>query len=497
MQDEVTLTAQKVFGVQYLYPWQRLVIANILDASQWAQRPVIGRDDVPTKQIVLLPTGAGKSLCFMVPSVMLPGPTLIFYPLLALMSDQERRIEESGIDFVTFRGGQSPEEREDCFKKIEAGAKIILANPEVLQNKSLVERLSQCKISHIAIDEAHCVSEWGDSFRPAYLTLGQIIKDIGCPVVTAFTATASETVLNRVSQVLFDGNAHVVRGSSDRPNIRYHVKYAYCKDKAVAELALTWEKPMIIFCSSRKRTERLASFLRCYMESENIRFYHAGLSRDEKSLCEKWFYDKKDAILVSTCAFGMGVDKKDIKTVVHLDAPATAEAYIQEAGRGGRDGSVANAILVWNPMDNKRCEAFPLHSRERVLYDFANTTGCRRQVLLDALGGEEVVCAGCDICDGTADFLPGDKKRVMDFAEAHSAEFNFYEFTDRLGTLFRNKPSGGLCSPWEETDLAKLVCALLAEKSLVRSKKIFTKNLIAVPEKSKAPFFISKIFPNL
>ncbi|MBQ5781746.1 MAG: ATP-dependent DNA helicase RecQ [Spirochaetaceae bacterium] len=492
MEDEVALTAQKVFGVQYLYPWQRLVIANILDASQWATNPVLGRDDVPTKQIVLLPTGAGKSLCFMVPAVLLTGPTLIFYPLLALMSDQERRIEESGIGYVTFRGGQSKEEREENFRKIQSGAKIILANPEVLQNKSLVERLSRCGIAHIAIDEAHCVSEWGDSFRPAYLTLGQIIKDIGCPVVTAFTATASETVLNRVSEVLFDGNAHVVRGASDRPNIRYHVKYAYCKDKAVAELAVTWEKPMIIFCSSRKRTERMASFLRCYMESENIRFYHAGLSREEKSLCEKWFYDKKDAILVSTCAFGMGVDKKDIKTVVHLDAPTTAEAYIQEAGRGGRDGSVANAILVWSPADNKDFEAFPPNSRERVLYDFANTTGCRRQVLLDALGGEEVVCAGCDICDNTADFIPRDKERVMNFAKRYPLQFSLDDFTIKLEGTFAKEYNDSLPSPWEQRDLSLLVCTLLAEKSLLRSEKILTKNLLTITEKSKNPFRFRK-----
>ena len=195
--DYVTKAAQDAFGITYLFPWQRIVIANILDASSWKKQSFSGdlREEPPKNQIVLLPTGAGKSLCFLTPALILPGATLVLYPLLALMADQKRRIDEGGLESVIFRGGQTLEEREENFKQIKNGARIILANPEVLQNKNLITRLKECNISHIAIDEAHCVSEWGDSFRPAYLTLGKIIKELDVPVVTAFTATASPEVL--------------------------------------------------------------------------------------------------------------------------------------------------------------------------------------------------------------------------------------------------------------------------------------------------------------
>ncbi|MBC6720831.1 RecQ family ATP-dependent DNA helicase [Treponema sp. Marseille-Q4130] len=458
LDDEALGAAKRAFGISYLYPWQRLVIANIIDAyrSRTAANADVSNavekkstantsagdgnaseanEDIAAKaagsganaggiathanddgaqksnegsttdaaeygrQIVLLPTGAGKSLCFLVPALLLDGPTLIIYPLLALMADQKRRMEEGGITNVTFRGNQTAEEREENFNKIKAGAKIILANPEVLQNEELVARLSECSIAHVAIDEAHCVSEWGDSFRPSYLTLGDIIKKLGSPLVTAFTATASPQVLSRIAEVLFDGSARIVRSESDRPNIRYRVEYSCCKKHAALMLAHTEQKPMIIFCPTRVQAEDVARDLVLCYGKEAARFYHAGLEKPEKDEIEKWFYDKTDAVLCATCAYGMGVDKKDIRTIVHLDAPNTAEQYIQEAGRSGRDGKDANAILLWSPTDAERFARFPKGSREYAMKEFAETKNCRRQVLLDALGAEEAVCSGCDICD--------------------------------------------------------------------------------------------------
>ena len=234
--DFVTQTAFKNFGIKYLYPWQRLVVANILEAYEYhkniADYEDLGEADdsfCKGRQIVLLPTGAGKSLCFQIPALLLEGPSLIIYPLLALMSDQQRRMEEGSLRSVTFRGGQTEEEREENFRKIREGAQIILANPEVLQSETLLNQLKEVGIKHIAIDEAHCVSEWGDSFRPAYLGLGNVIKVINPPVITAFTATASPQVLSRVAEILFDGQAHIVRSESDRKNIIYYVRYAAAK----------------------------------------------------------------------------------------------------------------------------------------------------------------------------------------------------------------------------------------------------------------------------
>lgn len=413
--DEAANAAKESFGIKYIYPWQRLVIANIIDSYSDARDDgnedadgvdeEIGDEFCKGRQIVLLPTGAGKSLCFQVPALLLPGATLVIYPLLALMSDQERRMKSGSLECVVFKGGQTDEERAENFKRIKNGAKIIIANPEVLSSDNLLRQLKECNISHIAIDEAHCVSEWGDSFRPAYLELGRILKELACPVVTAFTATASPEVLTRISEVLFDGEAHLVRSDSDRPNIHYYVKETPAKMEAALFLSRVLARPMIIFCGTRNRTEDMAREICVAFGNEAARFYHAGLEKSEKTEIENWFFNSSDAVLCATCAYGMGVDKKDIHTVIHLDPPETAEAYIQEAGRGGRDGSVANAVLLWNYDDERKFKAFLPGSRKAVLRDFATTKVCRREVLLDALGAEKAVCSGCDICDRKNRFL--------------------------------------------------------------------------------------------
>ncbi len=396
--DEAAIACEKAFGIKYMFPWQRLVVANIMDA--FAASSSRDETETPSRQIVLLPTGAGKSLCFQVPALLLPGPTLVIYPLLALMSDQERRMAEGSLESVVFRGGQTAMERRENFRKIrEDGCRIIIANPEVLQNDELLEELCASGISHIAIDEAHTVSEWGNSFRKSYLELGRVIKKINAPVVTAFTATASDEVLGNIAEILFDGKAHVVRGECDRRNIHYYVYRSASKKTAALFLAGTEERPMLIFCSTRSRAQDMAREINFAYGNSVAKFYHAGLERSEKSEVEKWFFDKKDAILCATCAFGMGVDKSDIRTVIHLDPPETAEAYVQEAGRAGRDGEVANAILLWNYEDSLKARNFEDGSRKSVMRDFALKSSCRRETLLRALGGEDAVCSGCDLCD--------------------------------------------------------------------------------------------------
>ncbi len=395
--DSIALACRDAFGIKYMFPWQRLVVANIMDA---AENQGEEDSDFISNQIVLLPTGAGKSLCFQTPALVLKGPTLVIYPLLALMSDQERRMNEGGLKTVVFRGGQTAEERKENFRKLrEENYRIIIANPEVLENDSLLKELSECKISHIAIDEAHTVSEWGNSFRKSYLNLGNVIKKLNVPVVTAFTATASPEVLADVSRILFDGKAHIVRSESDRSNIHYYVYKVASKKSAALFLAGTEEGPMIIFCSTRRHAEDMSREINLAYGDGTSKFYHAGLERDEKTQIEKWFFDRKDAVLCATCAFGMGVDKSDIRTVVHLDPPETAESYIQEAGRGGRDRNVANAIMLWNYEDSIKTRGYEKKSRKAAVREFSLSKTCRRQKLLDALGAEQAVCSGCDICD--------------------------------------------------------------------------------------------------
>ena len=472
--DEALIAARKAFGITYLYPWQRIVIANILDAQIPTQLKENEKDSTDTelykgKQIVLLPTGAGKSLCFLTPSLLLKGATLVLYPLLALMSDQKRRMDDAGIKSVVFCGGQTKEQREENFRQIENGARIILANPEVLQNEELIERLAQYNISHIAIDEAHCCAEWGDTFRPAYLNLGNVIKKINAPAVTAFTATASPQVLERVSEILFGGMAHIVRSDSDRPNIHYEVINTYAKKRTAFLLALERPKPLIIFCGTRRKSEDMARELAAYYGNDKVKFYHAGMEREEKTKVEKWFYPKTDAILCCTCAFGMGVDKKDIHTVIHLEPSPTAEAYIQEAGRGGRDGSIAQAVLLWSPNDSIKAENFPKGSRQKVLQEFAESKTCRRQVLLDALGAEQAACNGCDICKRGAPAPEAeDGKLVMDLIHKHKKQWTTDELSLQTEKYLNRKISKKYEMNFYEHKDASEIISQLIKRNLIK-----------------------------
>lgn len=495
-EDEITLTAKNQFGVRYLFPWQRLVISNIIDCAKAIEENSIVQADENDiicrgKQIVLLPTGAGKSLCFLTPAFLLKGPTLVIYPLLALMADQKRRMEQAGLECVVFKGGQSEQERTENFEKLKNGAKVILANPEVLQDEKLLSRIEECAVSHIAIDEAHCVSEWGDSFRPAYLTLGKIIKRLKVPLVTAFTATASSVVLNRVKEILFEGKAHLVQSTADRPNIHYEVWYAYAKKKAALKATVQFKKPMIVFCSTRRRTEDMARLLSAYYGAQKVRFYHAGLSKEEKDVVEKWFFDSKDGILTATCAYGMGMDKGNIYTVIHLDAPEHLENFIQEAGRAGRKGDNVNSILIWSHRDTARTKSSLESSREKVMKNLAFTRTCRRQFMLKEFTGEEVLCGGCDICDAEKSgkkisYTAQDEKFVFDFIKKNRRLLTQDECIGILCQKLNEKDSDFFkMNVWETKDCHEILNQLLAEQKIKKMGGLWKNRLETAKEKSK------------
>ena len=533
--DAVSICAQTVFGIPTLYPWQRLVIANILDAvhaaeaaeaatssagitashtepqyGQYATEPAgISTAPVGTalpqaedcflsgtgeplselydedgvlrgRQIVLLPTGAGKSLCFQVPALLLDKPTLIIYPLLALMSDQMRRMCEGNLEPVLFRGGQSGQERAAQYARLEGTdgkppAKLIIANPEILMQKEVLNRIAKRGIAHLAIDEAHCVSEWGDSFRPAYQTLKQVIETLKPPAVTAFTATAGNDVLKRIGEVLFDGRAHLVRGESDRTNIAYYVRQCRVKAPALLQEVMQRQRPMVIFCATRNGTEQTAAFLRYTLRDRAIRFYHAGLQRNEKDKVEQWFHQHDSAILITTCAWGMGVDKKNVRTVIHLNAPPTAEAYVQEAG------SPAQAVLLWSPEDKARIVLLPEKQRKRaeILVNFAESGRCRREVLLEALGevravplhvgDESIACSGCDICNGTALLYPQDERELIKFVTANKRKFTVPQL---IRILHENLPF------WRAGDISSLISQLIHEQKIRPANAFFWKGAL-------------------
>lgn len=477
--DDISEETCKKFAIPYLFPWQRLVIANILEDNE----------DNPLQQIVLLPTGAGKSLCFLVPSLFLPGPTLIIYPLLALMSDQERRIREANIPAAIFKGNQTKEERDKNYQLLEQGVKIILANPEILQNQHLKDKLKQVHIAHIAIDESHCVCEWGESFRPAYLSLGNLIKELNIKRATAFTATASDYVLQRINEILFDNEAHIVRGDTDRPNIHYSLLPCYSKDITLLSLLDKVQKPLIIFCGTRHQCEKTARLLAFYYFMKNtpladtVKFYHAGMTKEEKKDIENWFFQSNNGILVCTCAFGMGIDKANIRTVIHRDCPNTIEAYTQEAGRGGRDKNTAQAILLWSYNDYQERKKLTDTDRKKALFFFATTKKCRREVLVKALGGELTSCSGCDICNNKKISEAHDGKKVLSVIKKYNGVLTTEELIPVLQQNLAKDPESlkkGIV--WEKKFLDEILQQLFLQKKiekrglLPQTKRIWIKN---------------------
>ena len=442
--DPLTNAAKELFGLSYLFPYQRLVVANMLEAASasgikinWpgeneeAEREESSDRESSGRQIVILPTGAGKSLCFQLPAMLMEGPTLVIYPILGLMADQERRLSELGFSPLVIRGSQSKEERDLIWGKLRSGeGKFIIANPEVLLTAQVLPRLREMKLIHIVIDEAHCVSEWGESFRPSYLEIGKIIEAANAPLITAFTATAGSAVLEKIEKYIFgESGARRIIGNPDRKNISYAAQGSILKNLAVRDLILKSSRPAIVFCSSRPGTEKLASYLRNEIArlklpwSREIRFYHAGLGRDEKKETENWFLHNSEAVLTATCAYGLGIDKPDIRTVIHRDCPPSVEAYLQESGRAGRDGNPSAAIFLWGPEDERNLERAKTEAgRQRMtkLMAYArDTVHCRRDALLDLLHYEgEKDSTGftcCDVCEKKAAGALREEGSLVDF----------------------------------------------------------------------------------
>jgi len=475
--DPVARLAADRFGVAYLYPYQRLVAANALDASAPGAEKL--------RQIVLLPTGFGKSLCFQLPALLLPGPTVVAYPLLALMEDQRRRLESLGVGCSVFRGGMSPQERRGEELKVERGeAKIVISNPESLGTPRLLDFLREARPSHLAIDEAHCVSEWGETFRPAYLRMGRVAETLDPPALSAFTATASPAVFESVAELLFGGESYrVIEGDPDRPNISYAVARTLCRERSLERLARELPRPLLVFCSSREGAQILARLLKERLGEKELRFYHAGLEVPEKRAVEGWFFASREGILVSTCAYGMGVDKKDIRSVVHYEPPTSVEAYLQEAGRAGRDGQQSRAVLISGPGEEERLGREGDESRRgrfAALLGYASSdSGCRREALLDLLGAPREgrsPCSGCDRCDGTAAAGFEGEAEIVAFALANRRRFGADAALDLLrgdAAEGREPPrcaGWGALAGWDRRDAARALSEA-ARLDLVRVAK--------------------------
>ena len=404
-------TLRKVFGFREFRPNQERVVRAILD-----------KRDV----FAVMPTGGGKSLCYQLPALLLPGICMVISPLIALMKDQVDGARANGIRAAFLNSSQSGEERDQVMRDLYAhNLDLLYVAPERFTLDHFRQTLARLPISMAVIDEAHCVSEWGHDFRPDYLSLSALVTIFPDLPVAAFTATAT----NRVQQDILDKLALrtplVVRASFDRPNLLYDVRF---KDSVEAQIAALVKsnpgKAGIVYRTSRKSVNDTAAMLR----SKGFRAlpYHAGLSdADRKSNQEAFIRDEVD-IIVATIAFGMGIDKSNIRYVIHADLPKSIENYYQETGRAGRDGEPAQCTLLFAqgdipkvrffidamPDDTERAKALGALAK---VVAFAGNSVCRRRTLLDYFGESypHDNCNSCDICLGTRDVVDCTREAQM------------------------------------------------------------------------------------
>ena len=330
------------FGLHEFRPGQRDTVAAAL----------AGRDS-----LVVMPTGGGKSLCYQLPGIASGELTVVVSPLIALMADQYRRLVLAGHPAAMIASGMEADAAARALADVRGGrARIVLCSPERFASSSFLAALAQRTIDLFAVDEAHCVSEWGHDFRPDYLRLRGVIERLGSPTVMACTATATEQVADEISARLGLRDPHVVRAGFDRPNLSFDVVAlegtgSKARKQMLLSLALSdpANRPAIVYCGTRRDVEEVTERLR----SEGLPAvgYHAGMAADERASAQHRFMEGDAEIVVATNAFGMGVDKADVRAVVHWAIPKSVEAYYQEVGRAGRDGDPARAILLSSRAD--------------------------------------------------------------------------------------------------------------------------------------------------
>lgn len=393
---EPAVVLREVFGLTSFRGEQEAIIKHVMDGGD---------------AVVLLPTGAGKSLCYQIPALCLPGVTIVVSPLIALMRDQVEALRQSGVRAAALNSTLTMDEIADIREQLNAGEiDLLYVTPERLVSDGFLGLLSRLEISLFAIDEAHCVSQWGHDFRPEYMQLSVLRERFPGVPRMALTATANPQTRDDLIHRLQLDDARVFSASFDRPNIRYTIVQ---KDNAKAQLRGFLQgregQSGIIYCLSRKKVEETAEWLRG--EGFNALPYHAGLDREIRDRHQDAFIKDDGLVLVATIAFGMGIDKPDVRFVAHLDLPSSIEAYYQETGRAGRDGLPSEGWMTYgmgdlvqrrrmiddgaSPDEVKRVERAALDA----LLGVCETTKCRRRVLLEHFGEETTEdCGNCDSC---------------------------------------------------------------------------------------------------
>ena len=369
--------------------------------------------------LAIMPTGGGKSLCFQLPALLNDGLTVVISPLIALMRDQVRGLKAVGVTAGAITSGNTQEELDQVFSQIISGdLKLLYLAPERLVSRNIQNVLSSANVTSIAVDEAHCVSQWGHDFRPDYLGIGELRRTL-CVPLSAFTATADKETQQEIMERLFEGAAPKVflRGF-DRPNIYLSFMPKDNPRRQIMDFVHPRKgQSGIIYCGTRAKTETLARALE--EAGHSACSYHGGMAADRRRVVESRFTLEDGLIVVATIAFGMGVDKPDVRWVVHADLPKSIENYYQEIGRAGRDGEQAETLTLYGADDirfrrNQIDEGLAPdgrksadHGRLNALLGLAEAFKCRRLNLLEYFGEKNIKCGNCDLCDNPPETFDG------------------------------------------------------------------------------------------
>jgi len=407
--ESLDTVLQKVFGLQQFRPRQREIIADVL----------AGHDVV-----CVMPTGAGKSLCFQLPAVMVRGLTVVVSPLISLMADQVVQLRRLRVPAMLLNSSQSFDEQRQITSALHRGFQgLLYVAPERFAAPSFQSLLQKLQIKLFVVDEAHCVSFWGHDFRPDYMTLAEVRKTLGSPVTMSLTATATPQVRRDIVEMLGlrDPKMHVT--GFDRPNLAYssrRIESEVEKDAAIVRYLANQKGSGIVYCSTRKSVEALAELLDKKFPERTVCAYHAGMETGVRKHSQGRFMSKPDSIAVATNAFGMGINKPDLRFVIHYNLPGSVEAYYQEAGRAGRDGAPADCLLLFGTRDIRTQEFFinkigennpslkdqdvarlQVHSRRKLglMQNYAENHRCRRRQILDYFGeSTPITNCRCDVC---------------------------------------------------------------------------------------------------